>query len=96
METRVEKYKEYRTSLIKDGALSSMDFSGEEDDSLSTTTTLPLDEVLQNYDAQEEEEEIRIQTENEKNKYKAIMVSAICGAVVLVAITVVLGILAWK
>lgn len=55
-ETRVSKYKDYRNSLIKDGSVSFETPSQNQDYiNRTTTSTLPMDEVLKTLETPQEE-----------------------------------------
>lgn len=94
-ETRVGRYKEYRQSFIKEGAISLEDDNEERSiDVKSTTSTLPIGAVL---GAVQEEEKKNANFENHTRRNRIIKIAIEVVAVVLiVAGLVVLGIFAWR
>ena len=93
-ETRVSRYKEYRQSFIKEGAIpletpedeTSLDIS-------ATTSTLPIEQVIN----AAQEEECKISESNKvRRKHIIILVVEITVAVLVVAGLIVLGIFAWR
>lgn len=93
-ETRVSRYKEYRQSFIKEGAISLPTSEDDETSDLSaTTSTLPMKEVI---DAVQEEE-TKIDNSNRIRRNHIIkIVVEITVAVLVVIGLVVLGIFAWR
>ena len=92
-DTRVNRYKEYRQSFIKEGSIS----LGSSDDSdpidvSATTATLPMGEVLEAVQA----EKAKVETEKKKvRKHSIKLIIEIAVAVLLVIGLVILGIFAW-
>jgi len=86
METRNDKYRDYRASLIKEG---SQFYSGK---ARTETRTLPISEVIDKNDTMEEI--------NHFNGYKAKMVAIYVGIILLIigviAGIIVFGIYAFK
>ena len=91
-ETRVDRYKEYRQSFIKEGSISNESIR-DEIDLRATTSTLPIEKVITA--VQEEERQIAfMKSERRKNHIKLIVKFSV--AVIVVAGLVVLGIFAWR
>ena len=93
-ETRVSRYKEYRQSFIKEGSIVS-DASDDEEviDLNATTSTLPIEEVI---DAvQHEEQSVKMSNRSRRNHIIKIVVE-VSVAVLVVAGLIVLGILGWR
>ena len=92
-DTRVNRYKEYRQSFIKEGAIT---VGGSDDDSgrdLSTTTsTLPVQEVIGVVQEKDQEEDL-LKKSVIRKRIKIIVEISV--AVIIIAGLVVLGILAW-
>ena len=86
METRTEKYKNYRASLIKDG---SQYYSGK---SRTTTATLPISEVI---NASQMEDE-KINYRGYKTKKTLIYALTIFLIIAVIAGIIVLGIFAFR
>ena len=92
-ETRVNRYKEYRQSFIKEGAINLDDVDEElSTDRSLTTSTLPMEEVINA--VQEEENQIAIKNNRKRNRTIKIVVE-ISVAVIVVVGLVILGIFAW-
>ena len=91
-ETRVDRYKEYRKSFIKEGSI--VLESSEEDtlDVSATTSTLPMDSVIDAVQGQEQEAAF-LKHKRQKANLKIILEVAV--VVLLLAGLVVLGIFAW-
>ena len=93
-ETRVDRYRDYRRSFIKEGAIVSDASEGDEYTDISaTTSTLPMDKVIDAVHVEEKESALE-----KRNKMKARLFLALkIGIVVLLlAGLVVLGIFAWS
>lgn len=90
-ETRVSLHKEYRQSFIKEGSIVS-ETEQEEEISTSTTSTLPIEEVI--HEAKKPEAEITFSNNARRNHIIKIVVK-ISVAVLVLAGMVVLGIFAW-
>lgn len=92
-ETRVDRYKEYRRSFIKEGAIVSDASQGDEyNDVSSTTSTLPMGEVL---DAVQEGEKEAAFLKQKRTKASLKLIIEIGIILLLIAGLVVLGIFAW-
>lgn len=95
-ETRVEKYKEYRASLIRadDKVFNSHEQTKKYEDTLSGTRTLPIDEVYQNLDSSNatEEELLRLK----KRTARISLISIIIGIVLAITLIVLLLVLILK
>ena len=92
-ETRVSRYKEYRQSFIKEGSIVSDASEDEEIDLSATTSTLPIDEVI---DAvQHEEKSVKMSNRSRRNHIIKIVIE-VSIALLVVAGLVVLGILGWR
>ena len=93
-ETRVGRYKEYRQSFIKEGAISTEEQDGEvKSDFGATTSTLPMGEVL--HAVQAENDKVIFSNHARRNHIIKIIVE-ISIVVLVVAGLVVLGIFAWR
>ena len=96
-ESRIEKYKEYRSSITTDGAPSfetpkmNKNSSSEKEERIASTSTLPIDQVIQNLKQEYDEEAIFLK----KQKRKKIIsyAIAITLAVLLIAAIVVVGVI---
>ena len=96
-ESRIEKYKEYRSSITTDGAPSfetpkmNKNSSNEKEERIASTSTLPIDQVIQNLKQEYDEEAIFLK----KQKRKKIIsyAIAITLAVLLIAAIVVVGVI---
>ena len=94
--SRVQKYKEYRDSLIKEEApdletpksSSKSDYKHEDTD---TTSTLPLDQVIA--DLNEEEDSVLVKKQRNRTILKYVLIGL--GALLVIAALVVFGILVW-
>ena len=93
-ETRVSRYKEYRASFIKEGAipLETPEVENEVDIN-STTSTLPIDEVI---NAVQTEKAINTKQRDEKRAKMIKIIIEISIALVVIAGLVVLGYFAWR
>ena len=98
-ETRIEKYKEYRRSILNENAPSlespknSKNNKNNDDNSLKNTSTLPMDEVMQVLDF--ESDEVVFLRKHHRRKIIFITVISILSVILLAAIIVV-GILLWR
>ena len=93
-ETRVERYKEYRSSFIKEGAIE-FDDSGDETQTIdvkATTSTLDMEAIAGAVKSGEQEKDA-IKRANRERTIKLIVKIAI--GVLLVVGLIVLGIFAW-
>ena len=92
-ETRVDRYRDYRRSFIKEGAIVSDASEGDEySDVASTTSTLPMDKVI---DAVQEGEKEAAFLKRKRTKASLKLVIEIGIVVLLIIGLVVLGIFAW-
>ena len=96
-ESRIEKYKEYRSSITTDGAPSfetpklNKNTSIEKEDKTASTSTLPMDQVIQSLQGEYDEEAIFVKKQKRR---KIIFYSFIATlAVVLIAAIVVVGVI---
>lgn len=94
--SRVQKYKDYRSSMIKDGSavIEEEPIKSEETDhNRNTTSTLPMDQVIDSL----KNEEINASFEK-KEKVKRIILTAliIAGLLILTAAIIVIGIIIWR
>ena len=93
-ETRVQRYKEYRNSFIKEGSIApNAELDSETIDVRSTTSTLPISEVI---DAVKEEEQKDVLLKKSKKKHLVSIIIRIAIAVVLLLGLAVLGYFAWR
>ena len=91
-ETRVSRYKEYRQSFIKEGSIVSDTVEEVDSDVSATTSTLPIDEVI---DAVQEEQEKISFANNARRNHIIKLTIEISIAVLVVIGMIVLGIFAW-
>ena len=96
--SRVQKFKEYRDSLIKEETpvLETPKSSPKKEtviDQRETTSTLPMDEVIETL--QNDEEEV-IFLKKAKRKQMLFVISLCAIGVVLIAGIIVFGILVWR
>lgn len=96
-ETRVSKYKEYRSSFINEDARI-LDISEKQENkpetlTLGATSTLPLDEVIKQMDT--DEKEITFLTRKKRIRILKIVLFSLLGVLILAGL-VVLGIFAWR
>ena len=93
-ETRVSRYKEYRQSFIKEGAIP---FETPTDDTgtdvSATTSTLPMDEVI---DAVQEEEIKNDTSKRVRRNHIIKIVVEITIAVLVIVGLIILGYFAWR
>ena len=95
-DSRVQKYKEYRSSMIKDDSpvLDSTPVETTKTDSnnRNTTSTLPMDQVMESLNNDVDE------SFDKKAKRKRIIIIAaiITGLVLLTIAIVVIGIIIWR
>ena len=95
--SRVQKFKEYRNSLIKEEApdletpksSSKNDYKHEDTD---TTSTLPLDQVIA--DLNEEEDSVLARKQRNRTILKYVLIGL--GVLIVVAGLVIFGILVWR
>ena len=96
-QSRIERFKEYRNSIIKEGSVT-FDESNEQDvpiesEDFDTTSTLPMDEVMKNVNDNERE---AIFINQQKKKKILRIVLTVTGLVVLTAGIIIFAILVWK
>ena len=94
-ETRVNKYKDYRESLIKDGSVSFETPEKEKKEPINTftTSTLPMDEVLKTLDNGNDE----VVFSKKQHRKHILKISLYVGAaVVLIAGLIIFAIFAFK
>jgi len=97
-ETRIEKYKKYRDSIIKEDAITletsnDKTFIKERKKPSDTTSFLPIEEV---YDATNQIEEQKRLEKKSKNKKILKYVLIVGGLLIVVALLVVIGIVIWR
>ena len=93
-ETRVERFREYRNSFIKEGSIASE--NNEETTTIdvhSTTSTLPMEEVI---NAVKDEKQKEAQQSQSKRKHVTIILVKLLVSVLLLAGLAVLGYFAWR
>lgn len=87
--SRVEKHKEYRTSLIKEGT--SVLNSPRDKMSSSSSQTLPFDTVMESVNAQNKEvEEVKKQLKKKYLIYSGVVVGIVIAISIICIIAVVL------
>ena len=96
-QSRIERFKEYRNSIIKEGSVT-FDESNEQDvpiesEDFDTTSTLPMDEVIKN--VSDDEREAVFVSQQKKKKILRIILT-VAGLVVLTAGIIIFAILVWK
>ena len=96
-QSRIERFKEYRNSIIKEGSVT-FDESNEQDipiesEDFDTTSTLPMDEVMKNVNDNERE---AIFINQQKKKKILRIVLTVAGLVILTAGIIIFAILVWK
>ena len=93
---RIERFKEYRNSLIKEGSVTLKKPDDEEkkvsSTNYETTSTLPIDEVIQNV-SNEDREAIFIQKEKRRRILQIVITAAI--VTVLIAGIIIFAVLVW-
>ena len=98
--SRVQKFKEYRNSLIKEEApdlkipkSASKEIKIESKDDYDTTSTLPMDQVMENME-NDGSEEAFYKKRKRQNILKYVLIGV--GAAIVIAVLVVVGILLWR
>jgi hypothetical protein len=95
--SRIERFKEYRNSLIKEDSTSIQKpvtaNKNVEVDTYETTSTLPMDEVIESLKEDTRAEDF-LKSEKKRKIYLIIIWSAV--AVVLVAAIILFAILVWR
>ena len=96
-ETRIEKYKEYRSSITTDGAPSfetpkmNKISSNKKEDNIASTSTLPMDQVIQGLQGEYDEEALFIKKQKRR---KIILFSFLTFlAIALIAAIIVVGVI---
>ena len=98
--SRVQKFKEYRDSLIKEEApdlktpkSASKELKIESKEEYDTTSTLPMDQVMENIENDGFEESVY-----GKRKKQLILKYTLIGlgAAIIIAVLVIVGILLWR
>ena len=93
-ETRVQRYKEYRNSFIKEGSIApDAELDSETIDVKATTSTLPMEQVM---DAVKEDQQKETLQKESKRKHLVILLIKIAIAIVLLGGLAVLGYFAWR
>lgn len=94
--SRVERFKDYRNSLIKEGSVEAKSNDKNEkkvsSTNYETTSTLPIDEVIQNV-SNEDREAIFIQKEKRRRILQIVITAAI--VTVLIAGIIIFAVLVW-
>jgi hypothetical protein len=95
--SRIERFKEYRNSLIKEDSTSIQKpvttNKNVEVDTYETTSTLPMDEVIESLKEDTRAEDF-LKSEKKRKIYLIIIWSSV--AVVLVAAIILFAILVWR
>ena len=94
--SRVQKYKDYRNSMIKDDSpvLETNPIENNNDSpSRNTTSTLPMDEVIQNLNKEEFDAK---PIDNGKKKQTILIIALISGLVLLIIAIIIVGIILWR
>ncbi len=97
-ESRVQKYKDYRNSLIKEGSPvletpeSSMNKKSSEIE-INTTSALPIDEVMSSMNGNDAED-VFLKRANSLRRLKIILV--IAAIVLVIAAITIFGIIVWS
>ena len=98
-DSRLEKYKEYRDSSIKDDT-PTMDLSKATEEvlnprktSLRTTSTLPIDEVMKKID---ENSKDLVFLSKQKTRHILKILFTVLGVAIIIAAIVIIGILLWR
>ena len=96
-QSRIERFKEYRNSIIKEGSVT-FDESNEQDvpiesEDFDTTSTLPMDEVIKNV-SDNEREAIFINQQKKKKILRIVL--TVLGLAILTAGIIIFAILVWK
>ena len=98
--SRVQKFKEYRNSLIKEEApdlktpkSASKELNIESKEEYDTTSTLPMDQVMENMENDGYEEAVYKKRRNQLI-LKYVLIGA--GAAIIIAVLVIVGILLWR
>ena len=95
--SRVQKYKEYRDSMIKDDCPDLETPEKEEqkvvNSNRNTTSTLPMDQVMESLNNEESEEEF---FKKEKRKRTLTITFIVVGLTLLTIAIVIFGIIVWS
>ena len=93
---RIERFKEYRNSLIKEGSVTLKKPDDEEkkvsSTNYETTSTLPIDEVIQNV-SDEDREVIFVNRERKRRILQIVIVASI--VTVLVVGIIIFAVIVW-
>lgn len=93
---RIERFKEYRNSLIKEGSVTLKKPDDEEkkvsSTNYETTSTLPIDEVIQNV-SDEDREVIFVNRERKRRILQIVIVAGI--VTVLVVGIIIFAVIVW-
>lgn len=92
-ETRVNRYKEYRQSFIKEGSIVLNDSDESQLDVNATSSTLPIEEVIKSV----QEDEMKVAFANNARRNRILKIAfKVAIAVIVIAGLVVLGYFAWR
>lgn len=96
--SRVQKFKEYRNSLIKEETpvLETPKSSANieiKSDHLDTTSTLPMDQVINSLNSPEDES-VLLRKQRNTRILQIILISL--GVIIVIALIVLFGILVWR
>lgn len=92
-ETRVNRYKEYRQSFIKEGSIVLNDSDEGQLDVNATSSTLPIEEVIKSV----QEDEMKVAFANNARRNRILKIAfKVAIAVIVIAGLVVLGYFAWR
>ena len=88
-ETRINKYKDYRNSLIREDAVKPKDIFARNNSNSPTTSTLPLDDVMKVLDKDQKKEKVLTK---EKIKYISLNISVVLVIACIIALLIILAI----
>ena len=98
--SRVQKFKDYRNSLIKEEApdlktpkSASKNSHSEPEEQFDTTSTLPMEEVINNLDTSETEKAVYKKRRNQ-TILKYVLIGL--GAAIVIAALVIIGLWLWR
>lgn len=95
--SRVEKYKDYRKSLIKEEApsLETLEINNKttEQENKDLTSTLPIDQVINNMNDDEVE---NIYVKKQRRNFILKIALIVLGALILIGGIIVFGIIVWR
>ena len=93
-DTRVSRFKEYRQSMIKEGAIATDENQGSETiDVRSTTSTLPMETVMKAVKEEGKKDELQIKS---KSKHVGVVLLKVLITIILLAGLAILGYFAWR